>query len=170
MCIVAGLRPAAAKPVFRERPYRSRNPPFRIGYEKTGRPPIRSRRYLSFGLTSPSSSPSSDPSDGAGSVLEPFPPVHLHLADVLLDFRGLERKPLGKHQGHPPLTEFVSIRWRFRYPLTSSCSVPSPSIQTGQLVTISRISSSPGRYWRFMMVLYCRISSMYRSISSSRGM
>ncbi len=69
----------------------------------------------------------------------------------------------------PPLTVFVSTRSRFRYPLTSSCSVPSPSIQTGQFWTISRISRSEGRYWRFMMELYCLISSMYRSTSSARG-
>jgi len=39
MTILAGLNPLAASPVFRERPYRSRNAPFSLASEKIGRPP-----------------------------------------------------------------------------------------------------------------------------------
>jgi len=35
-------------------------------------------------------------------LIEPFPPVHLHCADILLDFRSFERKTLGQHKCHPP--------------------------------------------------------------------
>ncbi len=155
--MVAGFSPAAAKPVFRERPYRRRKPPVRIGWEKTGRPAIRSRRYLSFGFTPVSSS-----SDFAA------PPIrtssHSHPAIFIFrtffwTFGAFRASPSAITSAIPPRTVFVSTRSRFRYPETSACSVASPSMQTGQFSTIIRISFSLGRYWRLMIELYCRISS-----------
>jgi len=46
MCIVAGWTPAVANPWFRARPYRSRKAPAADGCPNTGRPAMRSRRYL----------------------------------------------------------------------------------------------------------------------------
>ena len=48
----------------------------------------------------------------------------------------------------PPLTLFVSMRGRSLNPEISICSVPSPSTQTGQFLTMRSISSEVGVYWR----------------------
>ncbi|OQC71468.1 MAG: hypothetical protein BWX50_00399 [Euryarchaeota archaeon ADurb.Bin009] len=116
MCIVAGFKPAAANPVFRDRPRRRRNPPLRIGYEKTGRPPIRSRRYLSFGLTAAPLSSSSlfaAPPPPIISSSQSQPAIFIFLTFLTI-FGAFRASPSATTSAIPPRTVFVSTRSRFR--------------------------------------------------------
>src|SRR5207247_910191 len=61
MCIVAGCRATAARPVARVRPYRRRRPPARLGWQRTGRPATMFWMNTSLGSTPESSVTSSGP-------------------------------------------------------------------------------------------------------------
>ncbi len=116
--------------------------------------------YLSLGLiAAPGSSSSLFGPPPIISSIQSQPAIFI-LRTFFKTFGAFRASPSATTSAIPPRMVFVSTRSRFRYPLTSCCSVGSPSMQTGQFSMIVRSSFSLGRYCRLMMLLYCRISSM----------
>ena len=146
--MVNGLIPIAAKPEFLERPYLSLNPPFAIGYDKTGLPPIISRIYLSFTLGAPPSS-SSDFVLPFENLSNQSQPSIFSLLAYFMTFAAFCITPSAIASRAPPLILLVSTRSKSRCE-TSIWSVASPVTSTGILFTASLTSSGVGEYWRLV--------------------
>src|SRR5512139_1720906 len=111
--------------------------------------------YLSFGLILFFCSFSSSPPPFAPPVRvsSQSHPSIFNLLTCFLTLGALRASPSASTRHIPPLTRFVPILSRSLCPSTSASSVGSPSIQTGQFLTIRRISSSEGMYCRLATLL-----------------
>ncbi len=96
-------------------------------------------------------------------------PGSFSLSTCFLSLDAFWHIPSAMTRHAPPLTRLVSMRGRSLKPEISICSVPSPSTQTGQLLTMRLISSGVGVYWRCWHCLYRGISSSNLETSPSVG-
>ena len=167
--IVAGWTPIVARPVLRDLPYLSLNPPFSEGYPSTGLPPMISWAYLecannsslSIILSSTSSTiseSSSLSSDFSSSWDEPIPLAYsaknsqlsrLSLFAIFKIFLDFWITPSTIASKAPPRILLVSTRGKSLWD-TSIWSVGSPLTSTGMLFAANLTSSGVGEYWRFV--------------------
>ena len=156
---MVGFSPTAESPVLRARPYRSLKEPFFDGFPNTGLPAIKSSKNPPFFFSTfifTNRSIHSQPSIPSFST-------------CLFIFGAFIDTPSARTSTIPPLILFVATLSRSLYPPTSLSSVGSPSMQIGQFLTISFISSSVGVYCKPLIRSYSETSNTYLPISSSLG-
>ena len=148
-CMLAGFKPAAARPVVLLLPYLSLNPPGFEGSPKTGLPAIMSPMYRESGLTClcfvfDSALFASFPFEARTSMKSH--PSTPNLSVCFLIFGALRHRPSAITRRTPCLILEPSILGTSRYPATSILSVPSPLTITGHARTIMSTSSGGGLY------------------------
>ncbi len=150
--IVDGLTDAAARPETRDLPYLSLNPPGLFGCPNTGLPATISFRNLSdfFGFAS------SSPADTGDASFLPRKSHSLSpsFAVCLSTFFDFWISPSQSTRHIPPLILLVRTRSIFLCPETSSSSLPSPSMHTGEFRITCLTSYGEGRYCRCFTLLY----------------
>ena len=170
MTIVAGWRPRDASPFARLFPYRSRSPPARLGWQRTGRPARMFSMNVSLGSRiAPLSALPTVPPFSSRYVSMNSQPSILRRRTCFWIFGALRQRPSAMTRHAPPRSRFVSNLGRSRCPLISTSSVPSPLIATGQFPAMRAISASVGWYWRCWTWRYSGISSLNRSTSCRLG-
>ncbi len=138
--IVAGFMDTVASPPVLHLPYLKRKPPFLSECENTGLPAtISSINFSEFLLSS------SFFSSLISEFMKSHPSIFI-LSTIPLIFLAFCINPSATTRHIPPRTLLVSTSGRSLKPETSSSSVPSPSIQTGQFFIVASISFGDGLY------------------------